>query len=76
MKRYQYDNAKTYQLWDSIGEVVENWDIELIMDTWTKQSGFPLVTVEYNSNNNTITATQTVFKDKDDTSEWPKSDYK
>ena len=76
MKRYQYDNAKTYQLWDSIGEVVENWDIELIMDTWTKQSGFPLVTVEYNSNNNTITATQAVFKDKDDTSEWPKSDYK
>lgn len=75
LKRYQYDNAKTYQLWDSIGEPVKEWNIKLIMDTWTKQSGFPLVTLEYSNITNNITATQALYRNIDDTVKWPDSDF-
>ncbi|KAF6020004.1 hypothetical protein EB796_021664 [Bugula neritina] len=78
LKRYQYDNAKTYQLWESIGQHAKEWDIEVIMDTWTKQSGYPLITVAYDENTNNITASQMLCKDTAETIDWPTSifDYK
>jgi len=73
LKRYQYDNAKTYQLWESIGQHAKEWDIEVIMDTWTKQSGYPLITVAYDENTNNITASQMLCKDTAETIDWPTS---
>ncbi|XP_067944536.1 glutamyl aminopeptidase-like [Watersipora subatra] len=75
LQRYQYDNAKTYQLWESIGEKVPEQDIAHLMDTWTKQRGFPLVTLAYDEQQNTINATQTLYRDKNDESDWPHSDF-
>ena len=45
------------------------------MDTWTKQSGFPLITISFDKANNKITASQQLYKDADETSEWPQSPY-
>lgn len=84
LKRYRYANAKTYQLWQSINEAVQKSsteavakiDVELIMDTWTKQQGFPLITIEFNRVTNVITASQQRMKNVQDTSVWPDSPYK
>uniref|UniRef100_A0AAQ4RYX5 Aminopeptidase n=1 Tax=Gasterosteus aculeatus aculeatus TaxID=481459 RepID=A0AAQ4RYX5_GASAC len=42
LKRYSYQNTVNSHLWESLS----NLDVRAIMDTWTLQEGFPLVTVE------------------------------
>uniref|UniRef100_A0A671X2S8 Aminopeptidase n=1 Tax=Sparus aurata TaxID=8175 RepID=A0A671X2S8_SPAAU len=59
LKRYSYQNTVNSHLWESLTDVsgfqlfcVQKWysgdelDVRAIMDTWTLQEGFPLVTVE------------------------------
>uniref|UniRef100_A0A671WXH7 Aminopeptidase n=1 Tax=Sparus aurata TaxID=8175 RepID=A0A671WXH7_SPAAU len=56
LKRYSYQNTVNSHLWESLTDVsglcVSKWysgdelDVRAIMDTWTLQEGFPLVTVE------------------------------
>uniref|UniRef100_A0A3Q4I4A4 Aminopeptidase n=1 Tax=Neolamprologus brichardi TaxID=32507 RepID=A0A3Q4I4A4_NEOBR len=49
LKRYSYQNTVNSHLWESL---TNKWysgdelDVRAIMDTWTLQEGFPLVTVE------------------------------
>uniref|UniRef100_A0A671X372 Aminopeptidase n=1 Tax=Sparus aurata TaxID=8175 RepID=A0A671X372_SPAAU len=49
LKRYSYQNTVNSHLWESL---TDKWysgdelDVRAIMDTWTLQEGFPLVTVE------------------------------
>uniref|UniRef100_A0A8C5HW04 Aminopeptidase n=1 Tax=Gouania willdenowi TaxID=441366 RepID=A0A8C5HW04_GOUWI len=45
LKRFSYQNTVNSNLWESLTNVTE-LDIKGIMDTWTLQEGFPLVTVE------------------------------
>ncbi|TKR82647.1 hypothetical protein L596_016338 [Steinernema carpocapsae] len=44
LKKFQYSNATTVDLWKALGEA-SNQDIEKMMSGWTKQMGFPLITV-------------------------------
>uniref|UniRef100_A0A8C5M616 Aminopeptidase n=1 Tax=Leptobrachium leishanense TaxID=445787 RepID=A0A8C5M616_9ANUR len=54
LRRYSYRNAKNEDLWDSMTDVkksTSHWskgdiiDVKSMMNTWTLQKGFPLVTV-------------------------------
>uniref|UniRef100_A0A8C6UNF4 Aminopeptidase n=1 Tax=Neogobius melanostomus TaxID=47308 RepID=A0A8C6UNF4_9GOBI len=44
LKKYSYQNTVNSHLWESLTDV--KLDVRAIMDTWTLQEGFPLVTVE------------------------------
>uniref|UniRef100_A0A914C199 Aminopeptidase n=1 Tax=Acrobeloides nanus TaxID=290746 RepID=A0A914C199_9BILA len=44
LKKYQYSNAETKDLWDALSAVSDH-DINEMMSSWTKQMGFPLVSV-------------------------------
>uniref|UniRef100_H2SIF6 Aminopeptidase n=1 Tax=Takifugu rubripes TaxID=31033 RepID=H2SIF6_TAKRU len=60
LRRFSYQNTVSRHLWESLTDVsahgcilcVQKWysgdelDVQAIMDTWTLQEGFPLVTVE------------------------------
>ncbi|KAI8808482.1 peptidase family M1-domain-containing protein [Cladochytrium replicatum] len=44
LKRHAFSNASTEDLWIALSEA-SGIDVKRIMDTWTKQSGYPLVEV-------------------------------
>lgn len=54
LQKYKYGNAETHDLWASLEEASEGIPIGSIMDTWTKQSGYPLLTVKKEGNKMTI----------------------
>ncbi|XP_017878860.1 glutamyl aminopeptidase-like isoform X2 [Ceratina calcarata] len=57
---HAYGNADTNDLWAVFTKHANNtFDVKAIMDTWTQQMGFPLITITRNGN--TITATQKRF---------------
>lgn len=45
IKQYSYGNAQTADLWNSLSEV-SGKDVQGMMQGWTKQTGFPLLTLE------------------------------
>jgi len=45
LKRFQYKNAVTEDLWNALSEVA-NVDVKSFMDNYTKTTGYPLITVE------------------------------
>ncbi|KAI3425682.1 Aminopeptidase [Psidium guajava] len=48
MKRYAWKNAKTEDLWSVLTDE-SGVDVTNLMDTWTKQKGYPLISVNLNS---------------------------
>ena len=44
LKRHAYNNAVTEDLWQALAEA-SGQPVQKIMDTWTKQAGFPLIQV-------------------------------
>ena len=60
MKRYQYRNAVTLDLWNALTEV-SGIPVADVMDTWTNQTGFPVISVEQiqDDNGNTVALTLT-----------------
>ena len=51
LKKYSYGNAQTKDLWASLSEEADNQlppelNVSQIMDTWTSQPGYPLVTYD------------------------------
>uniref|UniRef100_A0A671KCM9 Aminopeptidase n=1 Tax=Sinocyclocheilus anshuiensis TaxID=1608454 RepID=A0A671KCM9_9TELE len=50
LKRYSYQNTVNSNLWESLTNVSTNdmyeLDVKAMMETWTLQEGFPLITVE------------------------------
>lgn len=60
-----YNSATQDDLWDAlteeahrVGVLENNVSVKQIMDTWTLQIGFPVITITRNYHNNTITVTQ------------------
>ncbi|ODV90517.1 hypothetical protein CANCADRAFT_57016 [Tortispora caseinolytica NRRL Y-17796] len=45
LKRHKYGNTETADLWNALSEA-SGKDVSHIMDIWTKQVGFPVITVE------------------------------
>lgn len=45
LTRHQYGNTRTEELWAALEEA-SGKPIEAVMSTWTKQTGFPVITVE------------------------------
>ncbi|XP_035223488.1 glutamyl aminopeptidase-like, partial [Stegodyphus dumicola] len=46
LKKYSFQNARTEDLWNEFTEVdLSHMNVSQIMDTWTRQKGYPLVTV-------------------------------
>nr|CDS27790.1 puromycin sensitive aminopeptidase [Hymenolepis microstoma] len=77
IQRHEFGNTKTNDLWNALSEVIGE-DMQKIMSTWTKQMGFPLLTVrKINETGSTVTYTidQERFladgsPDVNDQSEW------
>lgn len=62
LKKFQYSNAVTNDLWDALSEA-SGQDVKTLMSSWTKQMGFPLVTVSQviNGNKRTLKLKQSRF---------------
>jgi aminopeptidase N len=44
LRKYQFGNARTDDLWNSIGEISPH--AKAMMNTWTKQAGYPVISVD------------------------------
>lgn len=65
LKKYKYSNAAQDDLWEALtqtaherGILQPNVTVKMIMDTWTLQTGYPLLTVVRDYEKNTVTITQ------------------
>ena len=65
LKAKQYQNAEQDDVWRHLEENVQDLklptSIKTIMDTWTKQAGYPMVTVRRNYDDKTAVAKQERF---------------
>jgi aminopeptidase 2 len=53
LKKHAYGNTQTGDLWDALTQA-SGKDIGKVMNVWTKQVGYPVVTVTENEKDNTI----------------------
>ncbi|XP_069679088.1 endoplasmic reticulum aminopeptidase 1-like isoform X3 [Periplaneta americana] len=60
LNTHKYGNAETKDLWNVLSKHAnQSLDVKAVMDTWTRQMGFPLITISRDKN--TITAKQKRF---------------
>ena len=62
LKKYKYGNAVTQDLWNELKKVLPGLDISGIMDTWTRQMGYPVVNVKIDKNDPVSTFSIFTFK--------------
>ncbi|XP_074889065.1 glutamyl aminopeptidase isoform X2 [Buteo buteo] len=48
LKKYHFQNAKTQQFWEAL-EAASNKPVKEVMDTWTRQMGYPVLEMGNNS---------------------------
>ncbi|EZF25689.1 hypothetical protein H112_02004 [Trichophyton rubrum D6] len=60
IKKHAYGNTTTSDLWAALSEA-SGKPIDKVMDIWTKQVGFPVLTVKENKGNSSITVQQNRF---------------
>lgn len=65
LKKYAYGNAEQDDLWQSLTEVAHksgslpaNTTVKMIMDTWTLQTGYPIISVDRDYESGTATISQ------------------
>ncbi|XP_063244276.1 glutamyl aminopeptidase-like isoform X1 [Bacillus rossius redtenbacheri] len=46
LKKFSFANARTQDMWDALQEVFPEANVTRVMDTWTRQMGLPVVSVE------------------------------
>lgn len=67
LRNHQFGNARTAELWDELSTAAKyvlptGYNVSTIMDTWTRQMGYPVVTMTRNVDDPTlITVTQERF---------------
>ncbi|KAK9450084.1 peptidase family M1-domain-containing protein [Limtongia smithiae] len=60
LKTHKYSNTQTGDLWAALSEV-SGKDVSSLMDSWTKQVGYPVLTVTEAADGKTITVKQNRF---------------
>jgi aminopeptidase N len=60
LQKYKYSNASTDDLWDCLSKS-SNKDIKLMMNSWTKQKGYPILKV--NTEKNSYKLEQEIFRE-------------
>lgn len=79
LTKYQYSNTETDDFLTEVAALVSEFDVKLIMRTWTEQMGYPVLNVQ-RSSETTFTITQQRFlsnKDSyDEVAETSEFDYK
>ena len=73
LEKFKYRNATTSDLWDALSEA-SGKPVAKVMTSWTRQTGYPLVTIVPGNDKKTFTVTQRRYLDKgikeDDESLW------
>lgn len=73
--RFTYKSSELNDLWESIQPYAPKVNLTRMMDTWTKQNTFPLLTVTRSGNK--ITVTQSIYlRDKNTTYDSNESPFK
>lgn len=83
LKKYTYSNAATKDLWNSFSGAVQGSssgaqltsDVAGLMDTWTKQMGYPVVTLKRSGNRVTVTQDRFLLYPESEIKEEFKSPY-
>ncbi|XP_045455557.1 aminopeptidase N-like [Melitaea cinxia] len=81
LTKYSYSNAEKDDLWDELtavnrqyGGLSRNVTVKEVMDTWTTQTGYPLLTVNRDYSDQSLTMTQKRYlslgMDRSDSSWW------
>jgi aminopeptidase 2 len=60
IKKHAWGNTQTSDLWNSLGDA-SGKDVAHVMDIWTKNIGFPVITVTENEKDSSITVKQNRF---------------
>jgi len=60
IKKHAWGNTQTSDLWDALGDA-SGKDVAHVMDIWTKNIGYPVVTVTENEQESSITVKQNRF---------------
>uniref|UniRef100_A0A1B0DFZ4 glutamyl aminopeptidase n=1 Tax=Phlebotomus papatasi TaxID=29031 RepID=A0A1B0DFZ4_PHLPP len=77
LNAHKYGNADTNDLLTQMEKLNLDYDIKYVMDTWTRQGGFPVVTVEkLNSTKYKLTQKRFFSNPENDISSAPPSEYK
>lgn len=65
LKKHRYGNADQDDLWNAltqeaqaVGVLPSNITVKMIMDTWTVQTGYPLLTITRDYEKKTVTVSQ------------------
>jgi len=62
VKKFQYRNAEMSQLWETFDQATGSpYHISDVMDTWTRQMGFPVVIVRHMTGSTEYLLNQTRF---------------
>ncbi|KAK8620087.1 hypothetical protein V6N13_066572 [Hibiscus sabdariffa] len=69
IKRYELSNAKTDDLWAVLKEVC-NEPVDKIMDSWTKQKGYPVLSVRVKNQTLEIKQSQFLYGNSDGRGQW------
>ncbi|KAJ8385784.1 hypothetical protein AAFF_G00182280 [Aldrovandia affinis] len=73
LKDFEYKNAKTSDFWRSLAEV-SGLPVEEIMDTWTKQMGYPVLNLTFDGTSAKLTQQRFLLDPKADPTQ-PSSPY-
>ncbi|KIW17525.1 hypothetical protein PV08_04719 [Exophiala spinifera] len=60
IKKHAWGNTQTSDLWDALGDA-SGKDVAHVMDIWTKNIGYPVITVSENEKDSSITVKQNRF---------------
>lgn len=70
LNQFKYGNATTHDLWSAIAKN-SGKPVQKIMDSWTKQTGYPLLAAKVNNNNIEVTQERYFFSGrKKDPTKW------
>jgi aminopeptidase N len=68
LNRFKFTNAVTQDLWSELQDAAKDVNITRVMDTWTRQMGYPVVTATRGPNGDISLQQKRFLSDPDDNS--------